>query len=48
MKVGGCQQKASHLGIKLHPVSNRFKYHFHVKLVVRNMNVSEGLLNKDD
>ena len=27
-KVGGCQQKASHLRIKLHPVSNRFKYHF--------------------
>ena len=28
MKVGGCQQKASHLRIKLHPVSNRFKYNF--------------------
>ena len=28
MKVGGCQQKASHLRIKLHPVSNRYKYHF--------------------
>ena len=29
MKVGGCQQKASHLRIELHPITNRFKYHFH-------------------
>ena len=28
MIVGGCQLKASHLRIKLHPLSNRLKYHF--------------------